>query len=291
MKIQIINNTSKIYRPDHIKVTNKILNRIPEIYLVDILDRQGAIPLHFGPKKTNFYYYLSMSIIILIFSLILNLLMIDISHSDQFKDGFTAYTQGDHERALKLLQPLAQQGHAGAQFYLGNMYANGTGVKKDINKAMQWFHKAAEQGYATAQWFLGWAYLNGERVGIQKNADEAAIWFLKAAKQGVPEAQYFLGNMYKDGVGVKKDIREAIRWYRKAADQGDLAAQYNLGGIYATGEGVPQSFSTAVEWYYMAGKGYLEAGNRDSAQEAYDRIRKISPGHPLGQKLQESLNP
>jgi hypothetical protein len=39
----------------------------------------------------------------------------------------------------------------------------------------------------------------------------------------------------------------------------------------------------------MAGKGYLEAGNRDSAQEAYDRIRKISPGHPLGQKLQKRL--
>jgi len=49
MKIEIINNTSKIYRPDLITVTNKILNRIPEKYLVDILDRQGAIILYFGP--------------------------------------------------------------------------------------------------------------------------------------------------------------------------------------------------------------------------------------------------
>ena len=36
MKIEIINNCSKTYRPDHIKVTNKILNRIPEKYLVGI---------------------------------------------------------------------------------------------------------------------------------------------------------------------------------------------------------------------------------------------------------------
>jgi len=38
MKIDIINNCSKTYRPDHIKVTNKILNRIPEKYLENIAE-------------------------------------------------------------------------------------------------------------------------------------------------------------------------------------------------------------------------------------------------------------
>lgn len=36
MKIEIINNCSKTYRPDHIKITNKILCRIPGKYLVGI---------------------------------------------------------------------------------------------------------------------------------------------------------------------------------------------------------------------------------------------------------------
>ncbi len=38
MKINIINNCSKIYSPDHIKITNKILKRIPEKYLVDLTE-------------------------------------------------------------------------------------------------------------------------------------------------------------------------------------------------------------------------------------------------------------
>ena len=38
MKIIIVNNCSKTYRPDPIKVTNKILDRIPEKYLEGIAE-------------------------------------------------------------------------------------------------------------------------------------------------------------------------------------------------------------------------------------------------------------
>ena len=38
MKINIINNCSKTYRPDHIKITNKILNRIPEKFMVGLTE-------------------------------------------------------------------------------------------------------------------------------------------------------------------------------------------------------------------------------------------------------------
>ncbi len=42
-----------------------------------------------------------------------------------FKAGVEAYEQGDYATALTEFRPLAQQGHAGAQFNLGQMYRKG----------------------------------------------------------------------------------------------------------------------------------------------------------------------
>jgi len=42
-----------------------------------------------------------------------------------FEAGVLAYIQGDYATALTEFRPLAQQGHAGAQFNLGQMYRKG----------------------------------------------------------------------------------------------------------------------------------------------------------------------
>ncbi len=44
-----------------------------------------------------------------------------------FKAGMDAYERGDYETALTEFRPLAQQGDADAQFYLGFMYSKGRG--------------------------------------------------------------------------------------------------------------------------------------------------------------------
>ena len=41
------------------------------------------------------------------------------------KAGMEAYERGDYATALTEFRPLAQQGHAGAQFNLGQMYRKG----------------------------------------------------------------------------------------------------------------------------------------------------------------------
>ena len=45
-----------------------------------------------------------------------------------FEDGLDAATRGDFATALKLWRPLANQGNAEAQAYLGWMYHDGQGV-------------------------------------------------------------------------------------------------------------------------------------------------------------------
>ena len=55
-----------------------------------------------------------------------------------FDDGFAAYERGDYATALKEFLPLAEQGHAKAQFFLGSMYAQGKGVSKNNSEALKW---------------------------------------------------------------------------------------------------------------------------------------------------------
>ena len=67
-----------------------------------------------------------------------------------FEDGIAAYWAGDHQKAFRLIEPLAGQGHAPAQAHLGLTYLHGTGAPQDNAKAVCWFTKAVKQGIATA---------------------------------------------------------------------------------------------------------------------------------------------
>ena len=148
--------------------------------------------------------------------------------AQDYDAGLKAAQAGDFQTALKEWKPLADQGHAYAQYYLGLMYANGEGVVEDDAEAVRWYRLAADQGLAIAQVNLGLKYANGE---------------------GVPE-----------------DDAEAVRWYRLAADQGDANAQNNLGWMYANGEGVLQDNVTAHMWFNIAGANGAEDG-RDNREK------------------------
>ena len=125
----------------------------------------------------------------------------------------------------------AQAGDAGTQNILGVIYANGTGVLKDVAEAVRWFRLAADQGLVYAQRNLGW--------------------------------------MYENGNGVLKDAVEAVRWYRRAADQGDAMAQGNLGLMYIAGSRVPRDIVTAHMWLNIASANGWEpaAELRDSLEQ------------------------
>ena len=158
--------------------------------------------------------------------------------------------QTDYSEAVEWFRKATEQGHAGAQNYLGNCYYNGLGVPKDYSEAVKWYRKAAEQGYMDAQNNLGSCYYIG--WGVTKDYSEAVKWYRKAAEQGDATGQYNLGDCYYEGQGVSQDYSEAVKWYRKAAEQGNKYAQNNLGNCYENGQGVPQDYSEAVKWHRKA---------------------------------------
>ena len=181
--------------------------------------------------------------------------------------GAAAYHRGDHAAALREFRPLAEQGDAQAQFWLGLMHAFGDGVPLDVAVSAAWYRKAAEQGHPDAQNNLGVMYDEG--VGVSEDDREAAAWYRRAAEQGLAYAQSNLGYMYDDGVGVSEDDREAAAWYRRAAEQGLVYAQFRLGVMYDEGEGaLPEDDVLAYVWLNLAA-----AQGDYRAMEIRDRLR------------------
>lgn len=88
--------------------------------------------------------------------------------AQDFEAGLAAVARGDYAAALKEWSPLAEAGHASAQYSLGVMYSNGEGVPQDKAEAVRWYRLAADQGDAQAQNNLGIMYALGEGV-LQDN--------------------------------------------------------------------------------------------------------------------------
>ena len=194
---------------------------------------------------------------------------------DLFNRGEDAYSRKEYNKATGFYLSAANQGHAGAQYILGQCYFRGTGVKSDYNEAVKWLTQAANRGHLKAQYDLG-VYYHWEIGDYVK----AAEWYNKAAEQGHADAkEHFLGIVafldYKEkaiagdaqaqynlaqclmsGREIRKNEKEAVKWYKKAARQGNSDAQRSLGAkAYLI-----SNYRKAVYWYKKAAR----QGNSDA---------------------------
>ena len=115
-----------------------------------------------------------------------------IAHADvstifgDYVEGLLAYGSGDYNTALENWRPLAEQGHALAQFHLAVMYDNGEGVFPDKKEAVRLYRLAAKQGNAKAQHNLGLMYRKGE--GVFQDLEKSYTWLILAAVNGAEKA-------------------------------------------------------------------------------------------------------
>jgi TPR repeat protein/transglutaminase-like putative cysteine protease len=173
--------------------------------------------------------------------------------------GVRAFDNENYELALSRLKPLAEQGHAGAQSYVGAIYEHAHGVALDHREAARWYLLAAAQGDAYSQMSLGEIYEKG--LGVARDDTRAAEWYAKAADLGDRHAQLSLATMYRDGRGVARDYKQALKWYALAADQGSAWSQMNIGLLYVRGgHGMPKDYGQAIDWFKKA----ADNGNSDA---------------------------
>ena len=69
--------------------------------------------------------------------------------------GVVAYLARNYEKAYEFWMPVARTGQPDAQFFVGGLYLDGNGVKRDLIEAHTWFARAAVQGHLRAEDSLG----------------------------------------------------------------------------------------------------------------------------------------
>lgn len=134
-----------------------------------------------------------------------------------FIDGITAYKNQNFDKARQIFEELAESDDARAQFALGLMFDNGSGVEQDKAQAFKWYKAGAEGGNSKAQFNLALLYQEGEGTDIDEV--KAAYWYGKVARHGnkeaitglyklsqagISEAQFHMSNLYRNGKWLKR---------------------------------------------------------------------------------------
>lgn len=103
-----------------------------------------------------------------------------------FLDGIKGtYVRPNPERAYDMFNYAASYfGDPNAQYNLGRLYLDGTGVDTDARQAARWFNLAAEKGHAPAQALLGQLLVNGQGVPAQRARGLMWLSMARDAAQG-----------------------------------------------------------------------------------------------------------
>jgi uncharacterized protein len=174
---------------------------------------------------------------------------------------------GNAEASIAALSYAAANGQPLASWKLGEMYANGDGVKRDDFKAYRYFDRLVEDydedepnpndlgAVSSAFVAVGVYCLNGiPNSDVRPDPRRAYELFQYAATTfGDPNAQYNLARTYMAGVvGSAKDNIAAIRWLALAAKQGHAPSQALLGHMLFMGDGVQGQRARGLMWLEIA---------------------------------------
>jgi TPR repeat protein len=102
-------------------------------------------------------------------------LVVSTANADSVDNAITVFLRGDYKEAVKILQPLAEQGNVSPQFNLGFIYSDAPGVPRDYAEAEKWYRNAGDQGNADTQNNLGFMYYIGQ--GVTQDYVQVHMWF------------------------------------------------------------------------------------------------------------------
>ena len=151
--------------------------------------------------------------------------------AEAFSYGLHQYNTGDKMTAVEALSFAAGKGVTGAQWKLGNMYAEGDGVARDDMKAFELFRDVVTT-------------VDDEELSLEQSAPYVSNAFVR------------LGTYYRQGIpnsNVKPDLSRARQLYYNAASVfGNADAQLNLARMAYEGEGGERDLIQAAKWANLA---------------------------------------
>jgi uncharacterized protein len=180
-----------------------------------------------------------------------------------------AVDRRDFESAVTLLRPLAEAGHAEAQYQLGSLVLTECELITG-KEAFALLDSAANQGHPYATYHLAtFPEFLGEGFSSPLSARMARQLLIRAAELGCVEAQYDLAATLATGNDGSEapDLAGALKWYSCAAVAGHLEAQFNLAFMLLEGEGCVPDRGEAVRWLELA-----KAHGHEQARRLLDDI-------------------
>jgi TPR repeat protein len=160
--------------------------------------------------------------------------------------------------ACDLFEGAANKTLPEAQHNFANCWFYGLGRQRDYARSADWYQRAMKQGFLRSFCALGVQY----RFGLGVPADKAHAFELctKGAEHDDPDTLGELGEMYLAGDGTPRDVAKAIDVLKRAAEQKQANAARLLGLIYFNGDGVARDPNQARDWLMQA----ADAGRRDA---------------------------
>lgn len=154
--------------------------------------------------------------------------------------GLDRYYRADYRGAFQFMTEAAQLGSADGHYFLGELYANGYGVRRDYARSLEHAKKSAALGFEMANYRLGLLYEDG--LSVRKDAKRSTQCYEKSlasmqerATNGEPEAQANLSDLYGRGKTVTQNTQLALDWLQKAVDKGFAMAKVKMGDTYYNG--------------------------------------------------------
>lgn len=184
----------------------------------------------------------------------------------------------DEQLSIFWLEKAAKQGLAEAEYEYATALEFGRGIaREEMEVVAPWYNKAAIHGHHDAVMKIVNIYLMGS--GLEKDLHRALAWVLIAEERNIPEAQslrqqivntitvqannndiqaqHMLAKMYLDGRGVPQNTVESLAWFRKAAQKGNIESQFYLGKTLTQSE----SWADALYWLNKAAQqNHTQAG-------------------------------
>lgn len=174
----------------------------------------------------------------------------------------------DEKSAFEVLLRLKNSEDIRILHKFGNVYQNGIGVEKSLEKAIEFYDKAFLLGDYSAGFNIANIYYQN------RNFVSALPYLVNCAQNNHKQSIKMLAEFYQKGLGVVKDNQIAINFYLKLLNNGDDTVLFTIAKIYYSDKMYNQAFDY-----------FLKAFN----QNEYKSCIYLSNCYMLGQGVNKSV--
>lgn len=200
-----------------------------------------------------------------------------------------AYASQDYTTAYEYYRKASELGNGYAEYKIGQMYEQGYGVNRDVNKAYDHYEESTNRGYVLGYPAIGYLYAFSFDAD-KRDANKAAEYFNKAIEldDNCYDAYTGLGRLYGTGIyGLDDtdyyDYESTYNYYMKGWSNGEGRpyAAFLLGNMYEFGQFVSVDNAKAREYYQAA---YDRGLTYDYVKNAINRVDTLLSNANLTQE-------